>query len=1052
MSLNNIFLSAVNFLQKKDTTKKQQPLVGTFKKAPQKPNILPECDTSIIFGKSAYQAETECKERYKPVESGGFELADSDNLLEFNRAIVHGRNKLLTGDRPIFKTVTTTGSGVYDGSSPDKSYPLFPREKAELAKEEPCLGILKISVLNKNGKKEYLHELKSIKALFMPGYTRYKLKGEDKDWELELTIAPTLNYHGYVISLKSDHALDYEMEFGDIYWRSEETNRNELLIKKNAVKFKEKNLPNGHVLAGVSVDCSILSKESDFGDKAIFKTRTPQKEVYFYSVWGVDKYEEELASEMMNRLNTTVGRKWTSTLKKLQSDWFDCYIGKALKPAVKFQDLSKNPELALKQSLDHWNTRLNEFQIKTPDPYLNAAVNFQRCISDYHRMGPGLVLSADMWIMYSHISVGWYGKLWAGDVETVKEHLTFLAAMQRKDGYIQWISPSLSPYKAENNTPYWVEQIWWVYAWSGDLQFLEDMWPLVQKAVNYEQKINDPDYDGLYQSEYEYWNCDSNGKGPKAATPTITAWAMYHSASKMAEALGKKNSASKYFAKSQKIKNAAMEELWDERHGILGSKGRDEILRTHPQIWEEYLGIITGMLSIDKGQRAMRYLESHYGFDGDDGVKLLLNCDWWPLRWSMHWVPVGDSLLAVMAGMKCGDADLWKPYMETVVRSCFRRYSPALGFGISNTGSAGGDIEDVDAVDPHSHMTVRGLFGITPELHNNTIHIAPGFPSDWENAEIKTPFIAYSYTKKNGQIEFKITTPEPVVKVITPYFGAPQSRTKPENETVIVFDAPEKSSRSNTRRTSAVKAIFNRVQNPNELTFEEVERLENFDLSKYYNTTLSKLTHKTKFLTDFSKPTTIKHWWHTVPAHMTSGDETIELKNGLSFLLKNRNKSVEGKCNGMLALSSWGKPYPFPGSVDFKVNKNLKAFWLMLQNYVSPIKNYIPNGEIVLKYSEGKKEIISLIPPYNLDCYFQGFSQEGISVELGELEWGTEWTPCNKEYCKCQANILKVPCDPQRVLESFEVRATVSEGVIGINAITILPEKNTKGARQNLSS
>jgi hypothetical protein len=110
-----------------------------------------------------------------------------------------------------------------------------------------------------------------------------------------------------------------------------------------------------------------------------------------------------------------------------------------------------------------------------------------------------------------------------------------------------------------------------------------------------------------------------------------------------------------------------------------------------------------------------------------------------------------------------------------------------------------------------------------------------------------------------------------------------------------------------------------------------------------------------------------------------------------------------------------------------------------MQNHVSPIKNYIPNGEIILKYEDKTQEVTSLIPPYNLDCYFQAFSQEGTSIEFGELEWGKEWTPCTPGYSQCQAHILKVKSNPDKVLKSIEIRATVTEGVLGINAITMLP-------------
>jgi hypothetical protein len=1009
----------------------------SFSDAPQRPSFIPETDTSLVFGKSAFQAESlYTKDRYKPLKNGGFKLIDQEEQHIFNREIVHGRNKLQTGDKPVFKVCTVTGSGVYDGVSVDKSFPLFPRDNAEKATNEPCLGILNIVIINQDGTEEALEEQNINSVIFMPGYTEYIIEAKNKKWNAELVITPNLESHGFILSIKLDTPQIVKFAYGSIYWISDEKNSNTVDIKKNVAILEDTNLPNAVVITGISQKANVQKNSTDFGDEAIFITEEPVNKVFFQCVWGVTDYDKENANTMLSRLDSNKLNK--KTIDKLKQEWFDCYIGRALKPQSKYDLISKDPNEHQEKSLNFWKNRLNEFQVNTPDNHFNAAVNFQRCISEYHRLGPGLVLSADMWVMYSHISVGWYGKMWGGDIETVKQYLRFFASMQGEDGYIHWISPSLAAYVAENNTPYWIEQIWWVYAWEGDLEFIKEMWPLVKKGINYEQSENDPDNDGLFKSRYEYWNCDSNGKGPKAATPTTTAWGMYTSAAKMAEALNKPEDAKKYFEMADKIQNAAMSELWNEKEGVLTSIGKDEIQRLHPQIWEEYLPIINGMLSKEKGIRALEYIESHYGLDGDEGVRFLLNCDWWPLRWSVHWAPVGDTLLASMAGMACGAADTWWQYVQTVVKAQFRRSSPTIGFGISNTGSSGGDIENVDSVDPFSHFAVRGLFGVTPELHKNILHIAPAFPSSWEDAEIKTPLFAYKYKRKGNKVTLNITSKEAIIKIITPYLGAEKITTPSETSSIVEFEIKSNPCKTSTDLSKNALAQFPNKNTPEPISDKDLENIEILDLGRYYNTTLKKLTNDVVFVSDIDEKTTIAKWWHTVPASLTAGDEIIKLDNGLPFMMKNRNKSIDGDAESLLALSSWGEPFPFPGAAELHINKPLKAFWIMMQNYVSPIKNYIPNGEIILSYDDNSSETIQLIPPYNMDCYFQDFSQEGISVEIGELTWDKGWTPCPQDYCKCQANVLKIACNPNKTLNSITVKATVTEGVIGINAITLL--------------
>jgi len=141
----------------------------------------------------------------------------------------------------------------------------------------------------------------------------------------------------------------------------------------------------------------------------------------------------------------------------------------------------------------------------------------------------------------------------------------------------------------------------------------------------------------------------------------------------------------------------------------------------------------------------------------------------------------------------------------------------------------------------------------------------------------------------------------------------------------------------------------------------------------------------------------------------------------------------------LLALASW-QPYPLPGGIIVKVGQRCERLWLLLQNYVHPIKNYLPNGEIVLKYRDGRQKIISLIPPFNLDCYFQHFSLEGVPVPMGQLgAWPAGWTPIHRGLANAHADALEVVCDSSCELESVELRATCSEGVIGLAGLTALP-------------
>jgi hypothetical protein len=136
----------------------------------------------------------------------------------------------------------------------------------------------------------------------------------------------------------------------------------------------------------------------------------------------------------------------------------------------------------------------------------------------------------------------------------------------------------------------------------------------------------------------------------------------------------------------------------------------------------------------------------------------------------------------------------------------------------------------------------------------------------------------------------------------------------------------------------------------------------------------------------------------------------------------------------LVAVSSW-QPYPFPGAISIPVDLRCSRLWFMLCNYVHPMKNYLPNGEIILHYASGDKKVVSLVPPFNLDCYFQHFALDGSTAPFGKLD---TMSIINREMATCHADVLEVPCDPGQTLERAEVRATCSEGVIGLAGMTAL--------------
>jgi hypothetical protein len=231
---------------------------------------------------------------------------------------------------------------------------------------------------------------------------------------------------------------------------------------------------------------------------------------------------------------------------------------------------------------------------------------------------------------------------------------------------------------------------------------------------------------------------------------------------------------------------------------------------------------------------------------------------------------------------------------------------------------------------------------------------------------------------------------------------------------------------------------------PTPLTADERSRLVLFDLASASNVTSEEFV-ETKFLYDryyratSDQPYKLKGWWGNPSLIMPPSPRVLTAPHGVVFLTSGRPQAgLSEPPKNLLALASW-QPYPLPGGATIAVGQKCERLWLLLQNYVHPMRNYLPNGEVVLRYADGGHAVTSLIPPFNLDCYFQHFSLEGVPVPFGQL--GPEKSTIHRGMASPNANALAIDCDPSRVLESVELRATCSEAVIGLAGLTALAPK-----------
>ena len=288
----------------------------------------------------------------------------------------------------------------------------------------------------------------------------------------------------------------------------------------------------------------------------------------------------------------------------------------------------------------------------------------------------------------------------------------------------------------------------------------------------------------------------------------------------------------------------------------------------------------------------------------------------------------------------------------------------------------GGDREDVDSDDPHTHVAVRGLFGIEPALHEGRLEICPAFPSDWKQASILTPDVSYEYRRDGDRATFRIRTPQPVVKIVRANLTGPQVVTPAETESVVTVQCGALPAPPEPLKDRTILAEQEPPLAPTPLPAADRERLVFVDLAAAFNLRSEELG-ALRFTFDYlDHPAPLTNWWGTPGLSLPPSPCVLETTNGVRFLTAGRPAPGLGAPpKNLLALASW-QPYPLPGGAVIPVGMRCERLWLLLQSCVHPMKNYLPNGEVVLSYASGERAIVSPVPPFNLDCYFHHFGRE----------------------------------------------------------------------------
>jgi hypothetical protein len=472
----------------------------------------------------------------------------------------------------------------------------------------------------------------------------------------------------------------------------------------------------------------------------------------------------------------------------------------------------------------------SSIRIETPDPFLNT-------------LGGAMATAADaIWGeegVWLHGSIGWRMPLcgwraaYTGDVvgQHDRAHTHFLnyAASQLTDvppvyaqpmqdssknlarglekfgtpiysnGYICRMPNSTTKLNHYDMNLVYIDELLWHFNWTGSLDDVLNLWPVLTRHLAWEKRNFDPNDDGLYDAYCCIWASDalyysggsvthSSAYNYRAHLKTAMIARLLQAAAdagripQLSELSGVGDAfvgfdsyaaqAEAYQSEADKILAALNSRLWLPDRGVWAEyQDALGLQRTHPQaaLWTIYHAIDSETATPRQAYAATSYVDRelpHFPLrvqipeEGESqrtqyaaniavgNYATVATTNWQPYEWSINNVALAEVSHTALAYWQAGRNDAAFHLMKSALLDAMYLGASPGNFGqISYYDAARSECyrDFGDPVGITCRTLVQGLFGIRPDRLNQRLYIEPGFPSSWDHAAIETPDYALSF-------------------------------------------------------------------------------------------------------------------------------------------------------------------------------------------------------------------------------------------------------------------------------------------------------------------
>ncbi|MDD5727908.1 MAG: hypothetical protein PHV59_05005, partial [Victivallales bacterium] len=278
-----------------------------------------------------------------------------------------------------------------------------------------------------------------------------------------------------------------------------------------------------------------------------------------------------------------------------------------------------------------------------------------------------------------------------------------------------------------------------------DLELGAEIFARLAQALDWEERILDPDGDGLYQNFLNTWISDGHSyNGAGCAQASFYNYAANRDAAALGRKLGRDTGM--FERRCAKITAAVQSRLWLEKSGVMAESVDtigNKLLHPSPELSTVYLALDCGCVDQFQAYRMLKFTERSIKSVSTPSRRgrLAFSSNWLPKKYSTCGIFPAENACLALAYFQNGQCEKAMEIINGLTDAYYLSHNPGSIRHVLTTHGGGdsGDIDFTDVTSTYMRLLIEGMWGIRYRLLEDKIFITPQLPDDWDHAELMLP-------------------------------------------------------------------------------------------------------------------------------------------------------------------------------------------------------------------------------------------------------------------------------------------------------------------------